>query len=237
MRKSIIIPLIVLALIIVGGTTYMAYQGSLQKLTISFDTTGSPKLNLYKQSSKDSEVQRDKVIHTFTATETVSLQKGTYVIETSGENFSTNPTTITVGDSPVEKTIPVMYTDDYLARLLAKEKPSILQAIVTQFKNAQTLYSIQPGKLYGKGEWFGTALIYNGQSSDYRDTLHLVLRKNDNGTWTTVGTPNITLSAVDNPDVPSYILSEVNSYSASPSEAPRAPEPNYVINDGSRGAQ
>lgn len=239
MRKTIIIPLIILTLATVGGVTYASYLGSLQKVTINFDTTGKPTLNLYSQSSKekDSQVQRGRLIHTFTSPETISVQKGDYVIETTGENFSNNPTVITVGDAPLEKTIPIKYTDEYLAELLVKEKAAITQAIIAQFKNVQTLYSIQPGKLFGKGEWFGTALVYKGPNTDSRDTLHLVMRKNNNGTWATIGTPHISLSAVDHPDVPSYILSEVNSYSASPSEAPPAPKPDYVINDGSRGAQ
>lgn len=216
---------------------FIAYRGSLQKVTISFDTIGNPTLNLYSSNGKDSQAQRGKPIHTFTATETIVLQKGNYIIETSGENFSKNPTAITVGDSPLEKTIPIKYTDDYLTQLLIKEKPSIMQAIITKFNNVQTLYSIQPGKLYGKGEWFGTALVYKGPSRDYRDTLHLVMRKNDGSTWSIVNTPQISLSAADNPDVPTYILSEVNAYNAPPSEAPPAPKPDYVIDDGSRGAQ
>ena len=217
----------------------MAYRGSLQKVTISFDTSGKPTLNLYSQSKneQDSQAQRGRLIHTFTTTETISLQKGTYVIETTGENFSSNPITITVGDSPLEKTIPINYTDDYLAQLLAKERLSIIQAIVTRFKNAQTLYSIQPGKLYGKGEWFGTALVYKGSGNDNRDTLHLVMHKDTSNIWAVATTPNISLSTADNPDIPAYILSDVNSYSASPSEAAPAPKPDYVINDGSRGAQ
>jgi len=218
---------------------YMAYQGSLQKVTISFDTTGDPTLNLYSQSNddKDPQVKHDKVIHTFTKTETITLQKGKYVIETKGAKFSKNPTVITVGDSPLEKTIPIKYTDEYLAQLLATEKSSITLSIATQVKNVQTLYSIQPGKLYGKGEWYGTALVYQGPSRDNRDTLHLVMRKTDGSTWAIATTPQISLSAIDSPDIPKYILSEVNSYGGSPSEAPPAPKPDYVVNDGSRGAQ
>lgn len=222
----------------IGAIAYMAYKASFQKVTLSFDATGGTTVNLYSRNtnSKDLPIKQGGVVHTFTATETITLQKGEYITETNGTNVKKDPAVLIVGDSPVEKTIPIKYTEEYLAQKLSQEQPSITQAIVDQFKNVQTLYTIQPGKLFGKGEWYGTALVYKGSSRDYRDTLHLVLRKTD-VSWTVVNTPQISLSAADNKDIPKYILSEVNTYSASPSEAPPTPKPDYVINDGSPGAQ
>ena len=237
MKKRNILLLITLGFAILIGAAIMAFQLSLQKVEISFDASGGTTLKMYsRKGTKDPLEKQGSVVHTFKGNETITVQKGAYVIEASGNNVNQDLTALTVGDTPVKQTISVNYAPAYLLQLLQGEQTAITQAITTRYKDIQLSYSIQPGKLYGKGDWYATALTFRGLSRDNRDTLHIVLHKTDNA-WKIVTKPQITLSIIENKDVPDYILRDVNAYLPVPSPAPPAPAPNYVIMDGSPGAR
>jgi hypothetical protein len=229
----------IIILVAVGGLfAYTSYKNSLQNVVITFDTKYAT-LNLYKSKSEAHPTEKqDSALRTITSGETFTLAPGSYVIEASGTNVKANPINIVVGNTPTTQTIPISYTDAYLDQQLTQNHEAIVQAISTGLASTMSsLYTVEPGKVYGYGDWYGTTLVYKGSDTNNRDSLHILLHKQD-GRWSmSTKTPAITLSAQEYKEVPSYILRDVNRNKSEPSDPPAIPAPDYVIDDGSPGAQ
>lgn len=101
------------------------------------------------------------------------------------------------------------YSKEKLGQILASELPVIQRQIKESYPNVY-LYSIQPGELYRKGDWYGTTLLYTGPYTPNRDSLRLIMNKN-NGKWVIMtNPPNISLNKYEFPNIPVEILDEVN---------------------------
>jgi hypothetical protein len=140
----------------------------------------------------------------------MKLKKGAYQLITSGTDVRKTTENLQVGDQPITKDMYIPLSDEFLQKQLAAESSAIHQTIIDRYPQLASLYTINPGKLYGRGEWYGTVLTYIGTDSDNRDSLRILLQKQGNS-WHVVTTPpQPLLSAKKLPDVPSYILSDIN---------------------------
>jgi len=113
-----------------------------------------------------------------------------------------------------------------LAAKLQQELPTITAVITAAYPLISTDYTINNGKLYGDGQWFGTTLTYKGTDTANRDTLRLLLQKKD-GSWVLRTTPpQPILSAKAFPDVPKDILQAINQPISLPAGSESSPEIN-----------
>ena len=111
---------------------------------------------------------------------------------------------------PVVEQKKPLPTAEKLASILIDEQASIDQVIATNYPQIAELYTVNPGKLYHDGQWFGTTLTYKGTDDLSRDTLRILMQKK-NGTWTIrTSPPSIILRAADYPDAPKSIIQDLN---------------------------
>jgi hypothetical protein len=116
------------------------------------------------------------------------------------------PQTIQKADKPLP-------TRTELEALLVTEQSEIKTTLTAEYPAISTLYVVTPGKLYERGEWYGTTLTLKApdQLSNSRDTLRVLMQKKD-GKWTVrTGPPQLLLSTKEYPDVPKSVLQDINS--------------------------
>ncbi len=238
MNKRTILLSIIGIIAMISIAIYVNYLGSLQKVTITFDTTANTKLDIYAQKpGSDSPTKTGQILRTLAISgDTFTLQKGVYVIESSGENIALNPVALSVEDAPVMETIPISYTASYLNQLLQKDQEAIGQSIARELPDVLSLYGIEPGQLYRKGDWYTTTLTYRGADTSNRDSLHIVLYR-ENKIWKILTKPQISLSTVEYPTIPSDIIKAANQYKAKPSNPPVSSPPTFFIDPNAQGAR
>ncbi len=199
MRRYIIPATVISSLILIVAS--WLYINSFQKVTITFNRSHGT-ITLEGSTLKEPL--------TVVSEQEMKLKKGSYKLITSGTNVKQTTEDLQVGGEPIEKNIYIPLEDAYLSKQLSKEQEVITRTIAEHYPRLQTFYTINPGKLYGRGEWYGTTLTYKGSDSDNRDTLRLLLKK-ENKQWLLVTTPpQQLLSTKLLPDVPSYILRDIN---------------------------
>lgn len=131
---------------------------------------------------------------------------------TYGALTATRPTPT---PTPTPKPIPKasVYQKPTMAQLndqLTKDYPTIVQVLTTAYPKIATDYTVNRGRLFDTGQWYGTTLQYHGTDALNRDTLRVLLQKK-NGVWKLRTTPpQPLLSAVSLPDVPKDILKAIN---------------------------
>ena len=209
--KKIIIGII--CLVIFGiAWFFIADITSRQTVTITYNTKDIEGLELYNAKDIRNTVQpTGESLLTIAPDKEFSLKKGLYALKPSGSKTKNDILSLTVGDSPVKKTIDLDYASNYLEKELQVEEAAITQAIYRSNSKIQDLYTINPGNLYHHGEWYGTTLSYKGTDSSSRDTLRLIARKTED-IWTIVtNPPAIILSTLQYPDIPRAILQAVNA--------------------------
>lgn len=104
---------------------------------------------------------------------------------------------------------PVLTKEQLKSRLLL-EQPAITQVLLGKYPLIATAYTIDEGRLYDRGQWYGTTLTYKGSDKDNRDTLRVLMQKK-NDMWVIRSTPpRMLLSAKDFLDVPVSILKSIN---------------------------
>lgn len=175
--------------------------------------------------ANDEEGGKSEKITTVTSDSSLSLKQGAYYYIASGENIA--PTSIKF-DVVADKTVEVnpTYTDEYLAFILDPEVGAINDVIKQTYPLVIDRYDIQRGRLYQQGQWFGTTLI-DKQSTPKNpyDPYRIVLQK-ENGKWETVTKPELLISSLVYPGIPTDILQTLNRL-----DPPLTPEPRFTSFD------
>ena len=210
--RALIIFIFILFAVGLGAIITFSYLHSFQKLSVSYDQNEVTKLELFNAVSQNGEARATgQAIKTLQTETEYKLKKGVYLLRASGEKIGTNDTIITLDKDPLTQHLDPDYSTDYLGAQLANEEPAIITALKDSNPLISKFYTVNPGTLYGKGEWYGTTLSYIGTESLKRDTLRVVLHL-DNGSWVvTTDPPQIILSATSYPTVPKKVLSAVNA--------------------------
>lgn len=189
----------VIAVLLIGVVVFR-YLDTFASVNFQYDSSmGS--ISLHSDGEK---------LHTPANNESVRLKKGSYIVKSSGKNIDTNTQEITVDGSKDTYDINFRYTDKYLASLYEDEQLSIYTAMLLEYPSILSDYTLHNDQLYGLGDWFGAALVYNDQEADNRDTLHILMKKSGDN-WQVISTPpSPVLSAPDYPQVPYSILMAIN---------------------------
>jgi hypothetical protein len=178
---------------------------------ITFKNVGD--VNIYDISESQDRVDKILVGNIEKSGEVIRLGRDRLYLITykGGQGYESGeiPFDMSKGDRKIN--IIPYYSNDKLESLLSSEQQGILQALTDKYPSIG-LYTIQPGRLYHYGEWYGTRLTYRGEDLFNSDELRIVLRKED-GAWKVVtDPPNITLSKFLYPSIPVDILRDVNNF-------------------------
>lgn len=140
----------------------------------------------------------------------VRLKKGEYTLSRYGKNMAPESEVVQVDGSWQTRTLTFFFTREYLAERYTEEESAIKEAITDRYPTLETLYTVQSGALYGRGNYYGAALVFRDRTSQQRDRLHILLEKKD-GTWVVRSTPPAPiLSRQDYSDVPRDVLVAIN---------------------------
>lgn len=142
--------------------------------------------------------------------QTLRLKQGDYRIETSGNNIQPDTTFITIDKTTTNIEVKFSYSQDYLKSLLNDQQSEIEEVIAAKYPTINSLYTLHNQALYHHGEYYGATLRFKDQTSDQRDTLHILAQKNDNSWQIISNPPSPVLSAPDYPNIPKEILRQIN---------------------------
>lgn len=129
------------------------------------------------------------------------------VISSHQSNNTAQPQQPSTQQQPAEESI---LTAQELANLLETELPGITSAFNQTLPTAAEQYTIDRGRLYEQGQWYGTTLTYKGADQANRDTLRVIMQKKD-GRWIVRTTPpQPLLNKKELPDVPITVIKSLN---------------------------
>lgn len=212
MNKKIIFALAAVLVVVIA----LIIQASLAaRQSVTIHLANPVTLQLYKAVEEDENLVPvgEPVRTTIVSDEKFTVSKGDYVLVPSGEEYDTTTIPLTVAGTPVVKTVDVPFNQKRLADLLSQELPAITIAMVAAYPKISSDYTINPGLLFGRGEWFGTTLS-NKQGPLLNingDTLRIVLHK-ENNVWTVSSKPPaIVLSSPTYKNIPINVLKSVNA--------------------------
>lgn len=200
MNKRLIFASGMIIIAVIGLFIAISYFTSLQKVTLIYDPShGNVHLTGDRLNGK-LDVAPNKEM---------SLQKGVYQIHITGANAQPDTRALIVQEDPITQTVPISLPAKTLETQLEKDRQAILEILHKDFP-AISLYTINPGKLYDRGDWYATTLTYIGSDRNNRDTLRLVMQK-QSGMWKLITKlPQPLLSAVEYPQVPKAVLDDIN---------------------------
>jgi len=205
MRRPVVVMVLaaVFVLALLWGVSYISDQRA--KLPVTITYTNAHAVAVYTPAGPSA------IATVPSSGSIVKLKSGNYVIKYDGDSgYANGKQAFTVGDSPKTVSVTAYYSDAKLAAMLTQESAAILQALDQKYARIG-LYDVQPGKLYHFGDWYGTTLVYKGNDYFNNDTLRVVLHE-ENGSWVVAtDPPNITLSKIIYPAVPTDVLQAVNN--------------------------
>ena len=202
MNKLIIITVSIL-IIVIGGVIGFRYIQSFHSVTLKIDDYISS-VNIYSAGQK-------QLLHTVAGDNTsISLREGEYTYEAKGERIGTVTESFSISDDTT-LTVSPPYSSTYLSSVLSSQEESIKDIIRNSYTSIIGEYTIHPGILYDKGEWYATILTKTeddlyGVSETYRVLFH-----KEGDSWSMIRYPEIVLLSINYPDVPVDILHNVNN--------------------------
>ena len=210
--RSLIILCVTVAVLALVGWQVVSYIHSFQKVTITYSSADISGVKLYQAVVQNGSTRvTGQSLRDITSSTTYKLKKGLYILRPSGEKIDTDDIPLTLGSSPVNKTLALDYSQEYLSTLQTTEQPQIEAALQASNSGIAPLYKINDATFYRRGEWAGVTLSYKGTDTLSRDTLRAILQHKD-GAWQVVtNPPQITLSAKDYSLVPTDVISAVNA--------------------------
>jgi hypothetical protein len=209
-RKFVVILVIALAIAYLFFVLFN-YINSFTNIKVTIQNTQS--LVFYKSLPEKNdqpytEIYKNvKPVKTIEKTGKYKIKKGTYRYFTkpTNQDYQAESKKIIITKDTPEIAINLAYTNEKLGNLYQAELPNILLALNTKYPTQMQKYSVNYGKLYDYGNWFGGYLV----PKDGSDLLQAVLHKKDN-TWQVAATPNITISTAQYPDIPKTVADGVN---------------------------
>jgi uncharacterized protein YxeA len=130
----------------------------------------------------------------------IRLKKGEYNYTITGEKYDGKSTPFSVTAS-LEIAVTPRYSSSYLHDQSALEVPKILTKLQEDFPSVSNI-SIKKITLDTTNTWaYGTLTVGKSENDIYR-----FIMKRDKDTWSTVATPNITLTINNTSEVPKDII-------------------------------
>lgn len=201
MNKKALLIVTSLLVIVVIGVGSLFYYLSFKTVTFTI-VPNDIEVVVFNRDSK--EVGR------LTQDGSLQLQAGSYTANPVGETYSSTPIPFTVSDQDISVSIDPSYSLDRLDDILDEEEPIIVQELRDTYADVISNFTIEPGKLYEKGDWYATLLPQNPLPGGQQGDIYRVVLHKDDDQWQIVAGPAIILTSPQNPDVPDEILSDIN---------------------------
>lgn len=185
------------------------YVVSRETLVVDFQNVHS--VEIYDTTDAIEDGDQTRVAQVSTSGEKIRLKKGfSYSLIYEGDaGFDSGKIDFRVPGEKKRITIDPQFSEDRLKTILEGEFTQIKNTFDVKYKKSPD-FEVQKGKLYAQGDWYGTTLKYRGGDLFNADTLRMVMKK-ENGIWVIkTDPPNISLSRFIYPDIPEYILRDVN---------------------------
>lgn len=195
------------------------YYLSLRTLVVNYENINS--VSIFS-GEKITDRPGQKPVKTISRSgQEVRLKKGKYILQYDAkDNYLDYFVTVDLSSRRQAVNLSPDYSDEYLDKLLDGELSNIKMSIETKYPKVKKLYAVQRGKLYKKGDWYGTTLVYKGNATGANlfktDTLRVILKKENNQWVVKTDPPSILLSKYVYPDIPIDILRNVNSFPSNP---------------------
>lgn len=208
--KKLIVVITGFVLLLVVFIVFMQYRNSFSKINVQLTNTSS--VSLYKINDQSAELPdtteyKDKTPDlTITNNGVYKISKGLYAYFTQPINtdFEAQSGIINTAEDK-ELLINPSLTNSKLDAIYATEKNNILSTLLSTYPNQMQNYTLEYGRVYVDGNWFGGYLV----PKDGSDKLQVVLRKSNN-TWEIAAKPNITISSAQYPDIPIEVTEAIN---------------------------
>lgn len=212
----------VVIIIIVGGLIGYQQLTGYQQLRIDFNgisDSGAAKIYAVPNKPTDSPeslIRNLQPVRETTESTYLRLRKGMYVVVMGDvPEYNLQYEKVVLADQPVTVVVDPAYSNARLAAMLVGELPTIQAAIKQTVPGIDTQFLLGPGRLFGKGEWYGTVIYPNKTAEELRlqyvDVYHVVLKK-EGGTWKVITMPpEIVLSTVTHPNIPRQVLIDTNN--------------------------
>ena len=214
-RKNIILFIVlgIIAIALIAGGLAYKYYASFHNVTINVQASDLT-VDIYQQKPGVDEQDASSGIKQGTAkgTSVLSLQAGTYFALPQGNKYDSSAVSFIVKDKNMAVAINPGFSEEYLISLLQQELPTIKAVITAKYPAATTNFTLNDGKLYEDGSWYGTTLVQNADAGNNGDVYRTVLHK-VNGVWQFAAAPEIVLSAPTHKEIPEDILTDLNGQS------------------------
>lgn len=197
---------------LIGGVFAYKYYSSFKKVTVIVqqqDITA----DIYRRNPNNDDSGNDTRVGTVKGTQVLSLQPAKYYAISEGDKYDKSEASFIVNDKDVTINVNPGYSSTYLTSILTQERSSIKAVITAKYSGILGDFTINDGKLYHDGSWYGTTLVQKspapGENGDvYRTVLHKV-----GNNWQFAATPEIILTSPSHPDIPFDILTDLNGQS------------------------
>jgi hypothetical protein len=221
-RTKLVIIIVSILVVISGFAWLIAYITSFQYVTIAYS---KPEKNvvieLYTTKTDPAEehgiIASDKV-QTVNNNERLRLKKGSYMLKTVGDSYNENQIFFRVGDTEETVGYSLIFSGKVLEDELAAEREKARNVITTEYPTSSELYTFKNEKIMLQGQWYVAYLFYKGKNDGIRDTLRIVLHK-ENGNWKTATKPQLSLSNAEYPTIPKEVLDYANELLGPPPTA------------------
>ena len=208
-KNTITITIIAVALIvlIIAGFIFNDIRNS-HKATINIQKSGIT-AEVFMRNPNFDESDHDTKVDTLTSPATISLKPGKYYVIPKGKDLDDSQISFEITNKDVSVSVNPGYSAAYLQAKTAAEVAAANTVITTAYPVAKTGFSINSGKLYLDGTWYGATLVQKSQEKNNGDVYRLVLHKVD-GKWQVAATPKLVLTLSENKDIPDTILRDLN---------------------------
>jgi hypothetical protein len=207
---TIIITFFVVSVIVIGGFALWQYFTSFHKVTFNVKPANMS-VDIYRIRTEIAESHEGTKIGSVKNGQELSLQEGKYFAVPQDKKYNESDIDFAVVDSDITVDIHPSFNPGYLDSLLKKELPVINQTILAKYpKITRGGFTLNPGKLYRDGTWYGTTIKQPGAAPDQNGDIYRVVLHKENGIWKFSTIPQIVLTAPENPSVPEDVLSDLN---------------------------
>lgn len=223
-RKPLIFFLAGLVLVVIGAVVWSLTSNSQTPISggteVTFKVADGVTASVYAPYEEEgsgvheSTTQippEENLLFTIQGEETRRLDIGGYVVAMAAtDKYEKYWDMIEVGPEKRTVTVNPSLTTQELQASGTNERQAIIDAISKAYPHLTDLYTIEQGKFYEQGQWYGTKLTYKGQATTNTDPLRIVLHKED-GAWKLVTTPpSILVSTKLHPSIPVAVARDVN---------------------------
>lgn len=203
MKRLLLLVIGLVVIVSIGVGVYWYSLNNRSTVTITYNAVPGANVILSKKRGGSS--------YTIISGKSVSVPRGDYAINVSGNDIEKQTVLLPVEASTVQTTIDISRSREALSSLLQTNQDSIIRSANEQLPQMATFYVMRPGQLYLDGTWFATRLRYIGNDDTQRDTLRLVMQKSSSGWVVMSKPPSIYLTYAQNKSIPRSIIDAINS--------------------------